>query len=116
LAIRHGIVDQEISEPIAPVLPLRRHALPDLVAERLSEYSNARTQERYFRLRPDNCESAENHEPRPTPRRRPVSDPSAGLLLDIADVLDHSDPKVTKDCYNGPLENGNKERAARLLG
>ena len=37
-------------------------------------------------------------------------------LLDIADVLDHSNPKVTKDCYIGPLENGNKERAARLFG
>jgi hypothetical protein len=25
-------------------------------------------------------------------------------LLDIADVLDHSNPKVTKDCYIGPLD------------
>ena len=37
-------------------------------------------------------------------------------LLDIADVLDHSNPKVTKDCYIGPLGNENKERAARLFG
>ncbi len=37
-------------------------------------------------------------------------------LLDIADVLDHSNPKVTKDCYIGPLGNDNKERAARLFG
>jgi integrase len=37
-------------------------------------------------------------------------------LLDIADVLDHSNPKVTKDCYIGPLGNANKERAAELFG
>ncbi|HZU71437.1 MAG TPA: tyrosine-type recombinase/integrase [Acidimicrobiales bacterium] len=37
-------------------------------------------------------------------------------LLDIADVLDHSNPKVTKDCYIGPLGNGNKDRAAALFG
>lgn len=37
-------------------------------------------------------------------------------LLDIADVFDHSNPEVTKDCSIGPLENGNKERAARLFG
>jgi integrase len=37
-------------------------------------------------------------------------------LLDIADVLDHDNPKVTKDCYIGPLGNANKERAAALFG
>lgn len=37
-------------------------------------------------------------------------------LLDIADVLDHSNPKVTKDCYIGPLGNANKDRAAALFG
>ena len=37
-------------------------------------------------------------------------------LLDIADVLDHSNPKVTKDCYIGPLGNDNKARAAALFG
>ena len=37
-------------------------------------------------------------------------------LLDIADVLDHSNPKVTKDCYIGPLGNDNKRRAAALFG
>ena len=36
-------------------------------------------------------------------------------LLDIADVLDHSNPKVTKDCYIGPLGNANKDRAADLF-
>lgn len=36
-------------------------------------------------------------------------------LLDIADVLDHSNPKVTKDCYIGPLGNANKDRAAELF-
>jgi integrase len=37
-------------------------------------------------------------------------------LLDIADVLDHSNPKVTKDCYVGPLDTTNKDRAAALFG
>jgi len=37
-------------------------------------------------------------------------------LLDVADVLDHSNPKVTKDCYIGPLGNANKDRAAALFG
>jgi integrase len=37
-------------------------------------------------------------------------------LLDIADVLDHDNPKVTKDCYIGPLGNANKDRAAALFG
>ena len=37
-------------------------------------------------------------------------------LLDIADVLDHSNPKVTKDCYIGPLDTANKDRAAALFG
>ena len=36
-------------------------------------------------------------------------------LLDIAEVLDHSNPKVTKDCYIGPLGNANKDRAADLF-
>jgi hypothetical protein len=37
-------------------------------------------------------------------------------LLEIAEVLDHSNPKVTKDCYIGPLDNATKERAAELFG
>jgi integrase len=37
-------------------------------------------------------------------------------LLDIADVLDHDNPKITKDCYIGPLGNENKDRAAALFG
>lgn len=37
-------------------------------------------------------------------------------LLEISDVLDHSNPKVTKDCYIGPLGNASKERAALLFG
>ncbi len=37
-------------------------------------------------------------------------------LLDIADVLDHDNPKVTKDCYIGPLGSENKDRAAALFG
>lgn len=36
-------------------------------------------------------------------------------LLEIADVLDHSNPKVTKDCYIGPLGSDNKRRAADLF-
>ncbi|MEY2475341.1 MAG: integrase/recombinase XerC [Actinomycetota bacterium] len=37
-------------------------------------------------------------------------------LLEIADVLDHSNPKVTKDCYIGPLDTASKDRAAELFG
>jgi hypothetical protein len=37
-------------------------------------------------------------------------------LLEIADVLDQSNPKVTKDCYVGPLDHAAKERAAALFG
>ncbi len=37
-------------------------------------------------------------------------------LLEIAEVLDHSNPKVTKDCYIGPLGSAAKDRAADLFG
>jgi integrase len=37
-------------------------------------------------------------------------------LAEIADVLDHSNAKVTKDCYIGPLGTGSKHRAAELFG
>jgi integrase/recombinase XerC len=37
-------------------------------------------------------------------------------LLEIAEVMDHSNPKVTKDCYVGPLDSGTKQRAGELFG
>jgi hypothetical protein len=37
-------------------------------------------------------------------------------LLEIAHVVDHSDPKVTKDCHIGALDATNKDRAAALFG
>jgi len=37
-------------------------------------------------------------------------------LLDIADVLDHDNAQVTKNCYIGPLGSDNKQRAADLFG
>jgi integrase len=37
-------------------------------------------------------------------------------LLEISEVLDHSNPKVTKDCYIGPLDHAAKDRAAALFG
>jgi integrase len=37
-------------------------------------------------------------------------------LVDIADILDHSNAQVTQRCYIGPLGNENKANAASVLG
>lgn len=37
-------------------------------------------------------------------------------LLDIADVLDHSNPKVTMDCYTGPSAMGIRSEPPACLG